>query len=306
MADQKISQLTEVTNPNPNDVIPIVNGSETKKITVANLAVAGSSGTSGSNGSSGTSGNNGSSGTSGSNGSDGTSGSNGSSGTSGINGTSGSNGSSGSSGENGTSGTSGINGTSGSSGTSGSNGSSGTSGTSPSLVGYAVTGSNVFNGDQTITGSLNVSGSIIITNGSVTMPERPSFRVTGAGGATASTTVLSGSMTNIDYNQGNAWNNSNGTFTAPIAGLYQVNLVARCSGNSNPSAQVIVYKNNTSTSPNNGTAQVMLEWAANTTANHIGGSTITKLAVGDTLKAIVTVGTISFDGNDNFSVAYIG
>ena len=52
MADQKISQLTEVTNPNPNDVIPIVNGSETKKITVANLAVAGSSGTSGSNGSS--------------------------------------------------------------------------------------------------------------------------------------------------------------------------------------------------------------------------------------------------------------
>ena len=138
------------------------------------------------------------------------------------------------------------------------------------------------------------------------MPERPAFRVTGAGGATASTTVLSGSMTNVDYNQGNAWNNSNGTFTAPIAGLYQVNLVARCSGNSNPSAQVIVYKNNTSTSPNNGTAQVMLEWAANTTANHIGGSTITKLAVGDTLKAIVTVGTISFDGNDNFSVAYIG
>jgi hypothetical protein len=283
MADQKISQLTEVTNPNPNDVIPIVNGSETKKITVANLAVAGSSGTSGSNGSSGTSG---------SNGSDGISGSNGSSGTSG---------------ENGTSGTSGVNGTSGSSGTSGSNGSSGTSGTSPSLVGYAITGSNVFNGNQTITGSLNVSGSINITNGSITMLQRPAFRVTGAGGGTAATTVLSGSMTNIDYNQGNAWNNSNGTFTAPIAGLYQVNLVARCSGNSNPSAQVIVYKNNTTTSPSSdGTAQVMLEWAANTTANHIGGSTITKLSVGDTLKTIVTVGTISFDGNDNFSVAYIG
>ncbi len=567
MADQKISQLTEVTNPNPNDVIPIVNGSETKKITVANLAVAGSSGTSGSNGSSGTSGNNGSSGTSGSNGSSGTSGSNGSSGTSGFNGssgTSGENGTSGSSGtsgestliitsstqptgkptgslwfntndgttyiyyedanstnwvptnptlsgSSGTSGTSGVNGTSGSSGTSGngtsgssgtsgngtsgtsgssgigvsasymrgsrstqqtsglttnslvvftqsdnsagsdislntstgqitlaanrtyrlkgmvpnfatsggdvrpqfcwynetsaafigssagayvpssaaaygtfygpseavittnattvvsfrfligsnsltsiggsgdfsttgsypwfdievisgyspivngtsgtsgtsgsngssgtsgSNGSSGTSGTSPSLVGYAITGSNVFNGNQTITGSLNVSGSINITNGSVTMPERPAFRVTGAGGATAATTVLSGSMTNVDYNQGNAWNNSNGTFTAPIAGLYQVNLVVRCAGNSNPSAQVIVYKNNTTTSPSpNGTAQVMLEWAANTTANHIGGSTITKLAAGDTLKAIVTVGTISFDGNDNFSVAYIG
>ena len=69
MADQKISQLSELTNPNPNDVIPIVNGGSTKKITVANLAVAGSSGTSGSNGSSGTSGNNGTNGSSGTSGS---------------------------------------------------------------------------------------------------------------------------------------------------------------------------------------------------------------------------------------------
>lgn len=78
MADQKISQLTELTNPNSNDVIPIVSGGETKKITVSNLAVAGSSGTSGSGGSSGTSGINGTSGSSG------TSGVNGSSGTSGV------------------------------------------------------------------------------------------------------------------------------------------------------------------------------------------------------------------------------
>jgi hypothetical protein len=50
----------------------------------------------------------------------------------------------------------------------------------------------------------------------------------------------------------------------------------------------------------------MLEWAANTTVNHIGGSTISKLAVGDTLKAVVFMGSASFDANDNFSVAYIG
>jgi hypothetical protein len=30
------------------------------------------------------------------------------------------------------------------------------------------------------------------------------------------------------------------------------------------------------------------------------------MAVGDTLKFIVSAGTISFDGNDNWSVAYIG
>ena len=173
-------------------------------------------------------------------------------------------------------------------------------------------GSNFYlqnNGIAQITGSLNVSGSttftgsISISSGSITMPNRPAFRVYGAGGGTAATTVLSGSMTIVDYNQG-GWDNTTGTFTAPIAGLYQVNIVARCSGNSNPSAQVIVYKNNTGGA--SGTTQIMLEWAANTTANHMGGSTITKLAVGDTLKAVVALGSISFDGNDNFSVAYIG
>jgi hypothetical protein len=163
MADQKISQLTEITNPNSNDVIPIVSGGETKKITVANLAVAGSSGTSG---------------TSGINGTSGTSGVDGTSGTSGLgfvwrgiwqsspttyvggqdivyydggsfikigDGNSGSappfdsirwdsfaragsSGDDGSSGTSGSDGSSGSNGSSGTSGTSGSNGSSGTSG----------------------------------------------------------------------------------------------------------------------------------------------------------------------------------
>ena len=162
------------------------------------------------------------------------------------------------------------------------------------------------NGLVNLSGSLNITGSTNIVSGSITMPNRPAFRVNGAGGPTSATTILSGSMTIVDYNQGNAWNNSNGTFTAPIAGLYQVNLVARCYSNSGSTAQIIVYKNNTTLLPNNGTEQVMLEWAANTTANHIGGSTISKLVVGDTLKVVVTVGTISFDVNDNFSVAYIG
>jgi hypothetical protein len=179
-----------------------------------------------------------------------------------------------------------------------------------------TSGSNLViqnNGIAEITGSLKVSGSTILTgsitisSGSITMPDRPAFRVVGAGGTKAATTVISGSYMVADFSQGSGWNQSTGTFTAPIAGLYQVNIVARCAGNSNPSAQVIVYKNNTTTSPSpDGTAQIMLEWAANTTANHIGGSTITKLAVGDTLKAVVALGTISFDANDNFSVAYIG
>ena len=175
----------------------------------------------------------------------------------------------------------------------------------------ATTGSNSFNGSQTITGSLLVSGSstftgsISISSGSITMPNRPGVRVTGAGGAKTAVTTLSGSYLNVDWQQSNAWDNSTGTFTAPIAGLYQVNVVVRTNSNSlGTIAQLIVYKNNTGGTT--GTQQIMIEYGANTTMNHTGGSTISKLAVGDTLKMVVAVGELSFDVNDNFSVAYIG
>ena len=144
-----------------------------------------------------------------------------------------------------------------------------------------------------------------INSGSVTMPNRPAFRVTGSGGGTAAVTTLSGSKTGADYNQGNYWDNSTGTFTAPIAGLYQVNVVVRTNSNSlGTISQLIVYKNNTGGVT--GTPQIMVEFGSNTTMNHTGGSTISKLAVGETLRMVVAVGEISFDQNDNFSVAYLG
>jgi hypothetical protein len=166
-----------------------------------------------------------------------------------------------------------------------------------------INASGSASGSLFVSGSSVFSGSINISSGSITMPNRPAFRVYGAGGATTAITTLSGSMTTIDYNQG-GWDNTTGTFTAPIAGLYQVNLVCRANSNSGSAAQIVVFKNNTGGA--SGTAQVMIEWASNTSMNHTGGSTISKLAVGDTLKAVVSVGTITFDANDNFSVAYIG
>jgi len=181
---------------------------------------------------------------------------------------------------------------------------------------FPYTGSALITGSLGVTGSLTASnitaasltipsGSITLTTGSITMPNRPAFRVTGVGGGKAAVTTLSGSYLNVDYQQGGGWDNSTGTFTAPIAGLYQVNVVVRTNSNSlGTISQLIVYKNNTGGTT--GTQQIMVEFGANTTMNHAGGSTISKLAVGDTLKMVVAVGEISFDLNDNFSVAYIG
>jgi protein involved in polysaccharide export with SLBB domain len=66
--------------------------------------------------------------------------------------------------------------------------------------------------------------------------------------------------------------------------------------------QAIIYK----TSSGIDTVAAMLEFGINTTMNHAGVGTNIKLAVGDTLKVNVAVGSLSFDSNDNWSVAYIG
>jgi hypothetical protein len=68
------------------------------------------------------------------------------------------------------------------------------------------------------------------------------------------------------------------------------------------SAQIAVVKNYATTA----NIQAMWECGANCTANHFGVSSITKLAAGDTLVIKVLLGQINFDGNDNWSVAYIG
>lgn len=169
----------------------------------------------------------------------------------------------------------------------------------------ATTASN-----STITGALVVSGGVGIAGntyvgGNVVTPNCPAFRVTGAGTTVnLSTTqntngVLNGNNYVIDFQQGTALNTSTGVFTAPIAGLYSVHLVARVSNTNNATSQVVVYKNST---------QVVCFWevASTSTVGHMGVSSITKLSVGDTLSLQVVLGTINFDANDHWSVAYLG
>lgn len=164
---------------------------------------------------------------------------------------------------------------------------------------------NVSSTANVIASAAIVSGNAVVSGiGGVSQPNIPAFRVTGNGGAISATTTVSSGYFVVDYNQGSYLNTSTGYFTAPVAGLYQVNIVCRANGNNLPSAQVIIRKTTAIGSVT--TSIVMLEWASNTTVNHMGGGTVIKLAVGDTLRFDVTVGTVSFDGNDNWSVAFLG
>lgn len=154
------------------------------------------------------------------------------------------------------------------------------------------------------TGSAVISGSLTINSGSITMPSRPAFRVTGAGTTNNLTTTQNGDGTlnsnnyAVDYYQGSGFNSGSGVFTTPIAGLYQVDVVGRNAGYASGISQLCVVKNSS--------VIIMIEWASSSTMNHAGGSTVTKLAVGDTLKLQVLAGQVNFDGNDNWSIAYIG
>jgi hypothetical protein len=167
----------------------------------------------------------------------------------------------------------------------------------------ATTGANTANNLGGI-GTLNVSSNLAVTGtGAIYMPNRPAFRVIGNGGTVFSSNTITSSNWTLDYQQGSSLNQTTGIFTAPLAGLYSTYLVMRTVNNTNATInQAIIYKNSGGTD----TVASMLEFGINTTMNHAGVGTNIKLAVGDTLRVNVAVGSLSFDINDNWSVAYIG
>ena len=63
----------------------------------------------------------------------------------------------------------------------------------------------------------------VASNGVVTTPKTPAFRASRtAGNYSSAVTIV---WDNVIYNQGSHYDNSNGRFTAPVAGIYQFNVM---------------------------------------------------------------------------------
>jgi len=155
-----------------------------------------------------------------------------------------------------------------------------------------------------IYGNVTFPGNITVGGFGAVMPTRPAFRVNGTAGPaqTTSNVNLKSPQTLVVFNQGGYYNDTNGKFTAPVAGIYQVSLVARV--NTNITSQIAVLKNGINSSGN-----IVCFWEADAstgTATHFGTGGTVIMAAGEYLSANILTGNVTFDQNDSWSVTYLG
>jgi hypothetical protein len=163
-------------------------------------------------------------------------------------------------------------------------------------VGGAIIGANLISANNFVAET--------ITANTFTLSYRPAFRVYGSttNSILAGTTLDSGNVT-LDYNQNSSYATTTGIFTAPITGLYQIYFNS-CIGAANGSSIVQVLKNNVTTAGN-----VLCYWESDTNnqgGQNFGVSTVARLTANDNVRAKVLIGSIKFDANASWGVAFIG
>jgi len=181
---------------------------------------------------------------------------------------------------------------------------------------YSTANSNMYfdsvMGSGNIGGTFQFRGSNVyqqwarIDRFGIYLPTRPAFRVNGTGiiaqTPTANVNLKGAAITTI-FNQGSYFDATTGKFTAPVAGIYSVGLNARV-GTNNGLSQLAVLKNGLNT-----TGNIVCFWeitSTSGTATHFGVDGTVVLASGDYLSANILTGNITFDGNDNWTVTYLG
>ena len=119
----------------------------------------------------------------------------------------------------------------------------------------------------------------IDTSGRVTTPQRPAFFVRGQSnvatvqqinGLTINSNNRIAVFSSIDINVGNAFNNTTGKFTVPVAGMYQVMFTIGYKASSSDYTEVALYL-----TPNDSVDYGYIDtWSANNSPYHSSSATV--------------------------------
>jgi hypothetical protein len=138
-------------------------------------------------------------------------------------------------------------------------------------------------------GTNNTERMRIDISGRVTTPSQPAFNAhVGPGTQTSGVIVFSGTRVNI----GSHYNTSNGTFTAPVAGVYMFNWQVYKNTGTTSATSILFQRNGAD----------LYEGLAATTSDYItiDGAILINMAANDTARIVVRQGTIHTNSNYSY------